>query len=180
MPRSILSPNLIKALYRKDYKTLKRGLNKDTVNLPDEEGGLTLLMLAVSDDDADTEMVQFLIDQGSDVNLADSTHNYTALHFAARDLRSEIVRILLDAGAVVDPINELGNTPLGELVLAPDRKVFIALLLLNKGADPNRKVINGMSCKDWAKNESASLFACLKDSKWRRKGKSKKGSKTKG
>src|SRR5262245_10000361 len=92
----LLPEKAITALYRKDYKTLRRLVNKDTVNLPDEHGW-TLLMLAVAAGD-DPQLVKFLIDRGADVNQAVGSQRFTALQIAAQDVRLECVPVLLEAG----------------------------------------------------------------------------------
>src|SRR5262245_45000743 len=115
MKSKLLPEKAITALYRKDYKTLNRLVTKDTVNLTDE-GGLTLLMLAALETDADARMVEFLIDRGADVHLAGGREHYTALHFAARDLRKDILPVLLAAGADANAQDGNGWTPLHHVV----------------------------------------------------------------
>jgi len=164
-----LPEKIITALYKRDYKTrkkdyetLKRFLNKDTINLRDAEDGRTLLMLAAAATDADPEMIQFLIDNGADVNLADSGQ-YTALHCAAGDLRKDIVQILLAAGADANAQDDSGWTPLHLVVRAPDPKGFLVDDLVRSGADPNRKDASGASPKQVAEEYGQSdLFRAVK------------------
>jgi ankyrin repeat protein len=133
--RKLLPDKVITALYRKDYETLQRLVNEDTVNLTDESDS-TLLMLAISAIDADAQMVKFLIDRGADVNRVQGRYGYTALHYAAQHVQREIVFVLLAAGADTNARDSGEATPLHHLVRAPDPRGLIAMTLLNHGADP--------------------------------------------
>ena len=61
---------------------------------------------------ADSKMVQFLIQNGANPNIKDKEQNWTALHFAASGQKLEVVTKLLDLGAIVDTEDIFGNTPL--------------------------------------------------------------------
>src|SRR5262249_49999386 len=126
----LLPEKVITALYRKDYKTLQRLVNKDTVNLPDEDG-LTLLMLATLASNPDPEMLKFLIGRGADVRLAGGREQYTALHFAARDVRNDLALVLLEAGADANVQDGNGWSPLHHVVWTPDPKRDLILWLLD-------------------------------------------------
>jgi ankyrin repeat protein len=71
--------------------------------------GYTPLMEAINDDRA--EMVQFLLDNGADVNATD-TIGGTALFRACVSARPELLKLLLKAGAAVDANNNEGSTAL--------------------------------------------------------------------
>ncbi len=55
-------------------------------------------------------IVRFLIEKGCDVNAVDDVLN-TALHRAARFAQTDIIRVLLNARAHPDPINDMERTP---------------------------------------------------------------------
>ena len=55
-------------------------------------------------------IVRFLIEKGCDVNAVDDVLN-TPLHRAARFARTDIIRVLLNARAKPDPINDMERTP---------------------------------------------------------------------
>jgi ankyrin repeat protein len=80
-----------------------------------------------------SEMVEFLIKSGADVNARDFFGD-TPLHEAARYGFADIVRLLLVHGAYVNAKDELGDTPLHN---AGSREV--AELLIRYGADVNAK-----------------------------------------
>jgi hypothetical protein len=134
-----LPERVVTALYRRDYKTLGRYLDAETVNLRTEGDGSTLLTLAASAGNPDPEMVRFLIDCGADVNLADTSGQHTALHLAAAALSKDVVQVLLRAGADPNAEDASGWTPLHHVVVAPDPRFLLVLELTNHGADPGQK-----------------------------------------
>jgi ankyrin repeat protein len=134
-----LPERVVTALYRKDYKSLGRYLNAETVNLRTEGHGRTLLMLAASETNPDPEVVRFLIARGADANLADTAGRYTALHLAVCGLHKDIVQVLLRAGADPNAEDASGWTPLHHVVAAPDPRFFLVRELAEYGADPDQK-----------------------------------------
>ena len=98
--------------------------------------GTTLLMMAAPD----AEKVKLLIDRGADVR-AKAKSGFTALMVATIYFGSSpSVRLLLGAGSEVNPGKgvALDASPLFLAALAGDRDNIA--LLLDKGADPNRKM----------------------------------------
>ena len=81
----------------------------------------------------DIDTVQALLKQQVDVS-APQPDGATALHWAAYEDDLSLARLLTDAGAVVDPVNDYGVTPLS---LACDNgAAAMVTLLLEAGADP--------------------------------------------
>ncbi len=152
----------IRAVYQKDYGFLTRFLDADSASEVDEDGR-TLLMHAVIAGNADPEMVSFLLDHGVPVGAADGAQQWTALHFAARDKRNDILEALLRCGADVNAVDVFGNTALGRSLdsLPHDRRTIE--LLLKAGADPDQKNYHGSSPLDVARlMENAELEAWLR------------------
>ena len=96
------------------------------------------------------EFVLLLLENGADVNATTSSGG-TALHEAALNSHSNIVRVLLSKGAKTNVANELGQT---SLMLAaycvvprgscPERTEIVKMLI-NAGADVNAKDTHGNS-----------------------------------
>src|SRR5262245_39477554 len=148
---------ILGSVYRKDFSALER-LSSAEVNLRDEDGR-TPLMHAVLADDADPAIVKLLIQRGANVNLVDDGQEWSALHFASRDQKEPIVRVLLEAGADVDKLNIFGNTPLWESVMFASPKLAVAKTLLEHGADPSKKNRDGLAPIDVAaRPELVALF----------------------
>ena len=80
----------------------------ENIDTKDEEG-ITPLHDASSH--GNLEAVQFLIDNGADVN-ARNKYNETPLHYASYHGRLEIARLLVDNEADVNAKDERGNIPL--------------------------------------------------------------------
>jgi ankyrin repeat protein len=92
---------------------------------------LTLLMCAMYGEQ--TDVIEFLISKGADLNLQDC-QGLTALHRAVAD-HPEIARLLLDKGADVTIRGDFGATPLTRAVFFSD--VEMLKMLIAKGADVN-------------------------------------------
>ena len=77
--------------------------------------------------------------------------NLTALHFAVANGSAEEVKLLLDAGATVDPRDVRGMTPLMFAVSSDRPNADIVRMLLAKGADASIRSNIGESTVDWAR-----------------------------
>lgn len=142
----------LRALYCKDYDSLRRLFAAgEDINATDEDGR-TYLMHAVLAENAAPEMIHFLIESGADPNRQDRGQRWSALHFAARDQRSDLVAALIAAGAQVDCLDIFGNTPLWRAVMNQDPNKEVILALLAAGADPLLKNKHGVSPLDTARN----------------------------
>jgi ankyrin repeat protein len=83
----------------------------------------------------DAPIAQRLIEEGADVNAL--VFGATALHLAAEYGHAQIAQLLLDRGAIVDAVDNLGRTPL--LWAAENHHTEVTQLLLSHGADVNRE-----------------------------------------
>jgi ankyrin repeat protein len=97
---------------------------------------------------------------GDDVNLADR-QGYTALHFAAQQSRTDAVKLLLGAGATVDPQDGFGNTPLWRAVFNSGGRADTVSALLAAGADPGILNAAGASPQDLAQRMAATEIIAL-------------------
>jgi ankyrin repeat protein len=141
--------DIASAVYRKDLPVLAT-LTPTEVNLTDADGR-TPLMHAVLAADADPDVVRLLIERGASLDATDRDQRWTALHFAARDQNESLARVLLDAGAAVDPVDVFGNTPLWRSVMDPSPGTAVKELLIERGADPKRTNRHGISPLDLAR-----------------------------
>lgn len=105
-------------------------------NVQDKRDGMPLVHLAVVHKDYD--MIDFLIDQKVEVDKR-GPRGLTALHVAAKNGDTEIVRKLLDAGADVNATDANGATAfaygLAGVLRAGSNELL--LLLIDRGADKN-------------------------------------------
>lgn len=112
----------------------------------------------------DPNVIQHLICIGVDVNARDRSR-WTPLHFAVRGRNASIVRMLLQAGAEVDPLNDEGVTPLHQCLLEIPWNLEAAELLLAAGANPDRDRDSG-SVRNFANvvaNPDRNAFISLLD-----------------
>ena len=113
------------------------GINID-IQAPD---GVTVLYIAAQNNFPG--IVEQLIRWGADANLA-SSEGTTPLYLAAHYGYLEVARILLQApGIRVNPVADKRFTPLGAAVQQGHKD--IVRLLLRHGADPNMKIIAGIT-----------------------------------
>jgi ankyrin repeat protein len=106
------------------------------VNAKESGRGQTALMWAASE--GHTAVVETLVAAGADVS-ARSTGGFTPLLFSARDGRLDVAKVLLAAGANVnDALPREKGTGVNAFLLASGNAHFeLALMLIDKGADPN-------------------------------------------
>jgi uncharacterized protein len=137
------------AIYRNELSVLTQLLNL-TPSLVDrvDEKGRNLLMIAVLSSDEKIEICKLLMDRGCAVEFAEHGQKWTALHFASRDQKSELVRILLQGTQNVDATDVFGNTPLWRAVMTKHPNPDLIKLLLDAGANPKRKNSKGNSPLD--------------------------------
>ena len=83
------------------------------------------------------EDVAALLAAGADV-AAKNNQGFTALHFACQENRLDVVEVLLDAGAPVDPVDQWGNTPLWRAVFNANGNARVVRRLVLAGADPDK------------------------------------------
>lgn len=126
---------MVEAIYCHKKRKLLRAIDKGAdVNSRDEDG-TTTLMHALLAENVDRKIVELLVEKGVDINARDPKQGWTALHLAARDGHSDIVRFLLENGAEVDARDIFGNTPLGKAVMNYKGNNEVIHLLLAHGAD---------------------------------------------
>jgi len=97
------------------------------------------------------DLVKYLLSVGAKLQLPQQEEK--VLHSAVRSGRAEMVKVILDAGAAVNDVESLDETPLH--VAAVDDYVEIAQLLLAAGADPTAKRIFDQTPLDVAIEQGA-------------------------
>jgi ankyrin repeat protein len=124
--------------------------------------GMTPLMLAAGN--GNLKAIEMLLGRGANVNAVTKPEinqgvkngpialgNLTALHVATPAGGPEIVKALLDAGAKVDATEIRQMTPLMTAIAGDHADPRVVKLLLERGADRNRKDRDGTSAVDWAR-----------------------------
>ena len=96
------------------------------------------------------KMIKHLIEFGVDVNARDHYGN-TPLHYAARLKNSEIMEMLLNAHAEVDPINKDGLTPLHLMLTKKPHNLQAIELLLSHGANIQKSFQGELSVWQYVK-----------------------------
>ena len=143
---------ILTAISRNQVGTFKKLVTADMVDAVDEDG-YTLLACVALDEEADAEMARYLIELGAAINrVGDPDEKWTALALALRDGRTEIAKVLLEAGAKVIAKDSGGNTPLhyamhclGYDHIPQEPILEMIAALLARGADPRLKNRDGDS-----------------------------------
>jgi ankyrin repeat protein len=94
--------------------------------------------------DGEVDRLRVLLAEGADSGAADA-NGWRPLHFAAQARDAAAIEILVAAGAVVDPVDRHGNTPLWRAVFASRGEGAAIRSLLAAGADPDRVNGHGVS-----------------------------------
>jgi hypothetical protein len=95
------------------------------------------------------DFVADLIRRGVPLEARSSREGYTALMMAANGGQEEAVRMLLEAGAEVDALDNHGNSPI--MFAAQHGHDRIVRLLLDKGADRSVRGTHGKTAADIAR-----------------------------
>lgn len=106
----------------------------------------------------DASEVRRLIDQGVDPNASNS-QGFTALHFAAEVQCPSVISLLAHGGAVIDPRDNWGNTPLWRAVFRSRGEGAAVAVLLALGADPDAPNNEGVTPRGLAQSLAASCLA---------------------
>jgi ankyrin repeat protein len=99
---------------------------------------------------------QRLEERPEDLNVADNAMN-TPLHTASIDGHEDIVKLLLDSGCVVDPVNVARDTPLHDAI--ENGHVDVVKLLLDAGANPRKANGKGEDPYDLVNDNNGDLVA---------------------
>lgn len=97
------------------------------------------------------DLVKYLLSVGAKLQLPEQKE--LVLHSAVRSGSVEVVRVILNAGAAVNDVESLDETPLH--IAAFDDHIEIVRLLLEAGADPTAKRIFDETPLDVAMREGA-------------------------
>jgi len=134
---SMIEPTspLVQAVYSDDLEDVKaRVMMRAKVNVRDKAyDGITPLHAAV--DNANIEIIQFLLDSGAKVNIRDSLKR-TPLMMMDGDATPEIFDLLIRYGAKLQLLDKEKNTVLHHIVGNSDNPDLVRLLI-NHGIDVN-------------------------------------------
>lgn len=115
---------------------LKLLTNFDSININiKDRDGMSALMYACSN--GWLKLVEFLIDCGADIEMKDNQNHETALFFAVRYNRIDVVKLLLSCNANKDVANKNGHTV---HIIAENKNMVDVLNLLNSEHDKQLEV----------------------------------------
>ena len=119
-------------------KEIAKGVNIDS---KDEEYPYTPLAYTVASDDADLNVIRFLIEKGADINARGmGKHQCTVFSFAVRKGNIEKINFLLDLGADINYESTYNSTALVEAVRSHNCNLIEVLnLLIARGCTTNKE-----------------------------------------
>ena len=144
-------PNaFLSAVTRNDLRTVESLLNQGAVDVNYRTPGIGDNALGNASSQNEVEMAMLLLRRGADPNIA-TEENFTPLLSAAYHGHTEMVRLLIRAGANVNAAEtRYGFTPLASA--AQYGHAETVELLLDAGADPTVRVKNGMTAMRLARD----------------------------
>ena len=143
---------LLRAVYRGDVGTFDALVTATDITEVTERERWNLLHRALMTPTSllTEAMLRHLVALGVDIAARDAWRN-TPLFYAARVRRTDLVAVLLDAGAPPDPVNDEGVTPLRQTLLVRPVDVASLRLLVAAGADPQHRTGDGSSVAELAR-----------------------------
>lgn len=151
--------SFVSAIYKKDLVSIEKLLSSGLdINLVDKDGRSALIH-AILDSEPSEMVIKCLIENGIDVNIQDKSMRWGALHFAARDNKKDIVKLLLDNKAVVDLLDAHGNTPLWRAVMSFNGDESSICELLKFGANPEKENNSGISPRKLAQRMGITIHS---------------------
>lgn len=103
-------PDLIKAIRKGSLSEVRAALLAGAQVEPDGGAGVPGLALGIACFMGHADIVRELVKQGGKVNMADNREPTSPLSMAIRGERTEIVRLLVELGAIVPPGMDTGLT----------------------------------------------------------------------
>lgn len=133
---------VIDAVLARDLPRLRNVLQAGgNVDERDADGRTALHHACIQNDE---QLVDLLLTFKAQCAVADN-NGMTPLHFAARNYDVSIAQKLLRSGVAVDVPDAHGNTPLSDAVFESKGRGEMIRLLLESGADQDRKNNHGIS-----------------------------------
>src|ERR1051326_6410856 len=130
----VRAQEIVEAAKRGDLATVRRLLQKDPqlVRVGDS-GGSTALHWAGAN--GHVEVMQYLIDHGADINVAENVEGWTPIMSAACSGSAEPVRLLIKRGAFLEARRKDGSEAIH--IAASFGREFTVLQLIQSGVDIN-------------------------------------------
>lgn len=114
------------------------------------------IWMAVQRDDLDSLRERIPRASIDELNQLSPDSNETSLHLACHKVRPEVVQMLLEAGAFVDPLDNFSRTPL--VVACQCGDLETVKLLVSHGADLNSSIFGDQAPWEIAPSDSVALY----------------------
>ncbi|MEN6508850.1 MAG: ankyrin repeat domain-containing protein [Smithella sp.] len=121
------------ALYECKFETAKILLAKGAKATAKDSYGYSALQVAAGCKNAETSVIEDLIQKGADVRHKSDKDGYTSLHDACMSGTPDVVKLLIDKGADVNAADKKGTTPL--MLAVKSNSIPKVEILLERGAD---------------------------------------------
>jgi ankyrin repeat protein len=136
---------LFDILAKPDMSIIKKFIEKYNILSVDRDGRNILLNLIIEHKSKYAINILEIYDE-LDINQQDR-NGFSALHFAVQEELLEVVEKLVNKGAIIDIVDNNGNTPLWRGAFDKvDNKIL--LFLIENGADIHKKNKSGISPKE--------------------------------
>ncbi len=121
------------SLYECKFETAKILLAKGAKATAKDSYGYSALQVAAGCKNAETSVIEDLIQKGADVRHKSDKDGYTSLHDACMSGTPDVVKLLIDKGADVNAADKKGTTPL--MLAVKSNSIPKVEILLERGAD---------------------------------------------
>ena len=110
----------IKYLQNNDLKRVKKCFNQENVNEEIWQNNIVLSPLAIAAQCGHTEIMEYLLAVGADINYTEDETGKTILHFACQSDRPNVISYFIEKGLSVNAVTSMNETPLLIYILYTD------------------------------------------------------------
>lgn len=152
--------NLFEYIRKGDSDSFFSLFHEDDLNVT-EDDGYSLLHVSIAR--GRTQIIEFLVDRGIDLNKKDKKQGKSALHIAATYQDFQTVNLLISKGANINELDNNFNTPLSDAFISSKKDWDLVKFFIRSGANPFLQNKFGNSVAKMVKESNNELVSFINE-----------------